>query len=117
MRSLLVFVPVLGAPLLHAPVLALDLFPRLKRPLDMGARVRGRRVFGDNKTVRGALFMIGGVVAAALLLSLWPTYWHALPGAVRDAGPLPLGLLIGLGVVVGELPNSFAKRQLGVAPG
>jgi hypothetical protein len=28
-----------------------------------------------------------------------------------------LGLLIGLGVVVGELPNSLLKRQLDVAPG
>jgi len=31
---------------------------------------------------------------------------------------LPLiGTLLGLGFVLGELPNSFIKRQLGVAPG
>src|SRR5919108_344738 len=36
MRVVWVFVPVLGAPILHAPVLALDLLPSFKRPLDGG---------------------------------------------------------------------------------
>ena len=60
MSGLLVFVAVLGAPILHAPVLALDLFKALKRPLDCGATIGGRRIFGDNKTWRGAIFMVGG---------------------------------------------------------
>lgn len=117
MSALWVFVPVLGAAALHGPVLAFDLFPSLKRPLDFGATVRGRRVFGDNKTWRGALFMTTGVVAAAALLSLWPWYWHKLPDGIRDAGPWVYGLLLGLGVVLGELPNSFLKRQLDIEPG
>lgn len=117
MSALWVFVPVLGAAILHAPVLTFDLFKPLKRPLDGGATFRGRRIFGDNKTWRGAIFMISGVVAAAALLSLWPWYWHHLPDAIQDAGPWVYGLLLGLGVVLGELPNSFIKRQLGIAPG
>ena len=84
MSALWVFVPVLGAAILHGPVLAFDLFKPLKRPLDFGATVGGGRLFGDNKTWRGALFMIAGVVAAAALLSLWPWYWHKLPQ--RDPG-------------------------------
>jgi len=115
--ALWVFVPVLGAPILHAPVLTFDLLKPLKRPLDLGASVDGRRLFGDNKTWRGALVMLAGVIAAALLLSLWPWYWHKLPHGIRDAGPLPFGVLLGLGVVLGELPNSFLKRSLGIAPG
>jgi CDP-diglyceride synthetase len=111
-HALWVFVPVLGAPLLHAPVLALDLLPGLRRPLD-----GGRGVLGDNKTWRGALVMTAGVALAAALLSLWPWYWRHLPDGIRDAGPWPFGLLLGLGVVVGELPNSFLKRRLGIAPG
>jgi CDP-diacylglycerol--serine O-phosphatidyltransferase len=107
---LLVFVPVLGAPLLHAPVLARDLLPELKRPLSS-------RLFGANKTWRGALFMTGGVIVAALLLSLWPAYWDALPDGIRDAGPPLFGLLLGLGIVLGELPNSALKRRAGIAPG
>jgi hypothetical protein len=115
--GLLVFVAVLGAPILHAPVLALDLFKPLKRPLDGGATIGGRRVFGDNKTWRGAIFMVAGPALAALALTRWPAFRDALPDAVADAPPLLWGALVGLGVVVGELPNSFLKRRLGIAPG
>jgi CDP-archaeol synthase len=117
LRSLLVFLPVVGAPVLHAPVLALDLVSALRRPLDFGATYRGRRLFGDNKTWRGALIMVGGVVLAAALLWQWPAYRHALPDDVEQASPALVGLLIGLGLVLGELPNSFVKRQLGIGPG
>jgi hypothetical protein len=117
LEAIWVFVPVLGAAIAHAPVLALDLLPALKRPLDGGARLRGRRLFGDNKTWRGALVITGGVLAATLLLSLWDWWWAELPAGIRDAGPVVYGLLLGAGVVVGELPNSFLKRQLDVPPG
>lgn len=117
MSALWVFVPVLGAAALHAPVLTFDLLRPLKRPLDGGATVGGRRVFGDNKTWRGALVMVTGVIAATALLSLWPWYWHHLPRGIQGAGPWVYGVLLGLGVVLGELPNSFLKRRLGVAPG
>lgn len=112
-----VVLPVLGAFFVHAPVMRYDVLRALKVPLDGGATCRGRRVFGDNKTWRGALAMGGGVCALALLLSLWPGYWSRLPAEIRAAGPLVFGLLLGAGTVVGELPNSFMKRQLGIAPG
>jgi hypothetical protein len=117
LSGLLVFVAVLGAPILHAPVLALDLFKGLKRPLDGGATIGGRRLFGDNKTWRGALFMVAGPTLAAVLLTRWPAYRDALPDAVSGASPVLWGALVGLGVVVGELPNSFLKRRLDIAPG
>ncbi|HYF25073.1 MAG TPA: CDP-archaeol synthase [Baekduia sp.] len=118
MEAILVFLPVLGAPLLHAPVLRFDLLPWLKRPLDGGATWRGRRLFGANKTWRGALCMVLGVLLATLLLeAAWPAWWEELPADLRDAGPAVVGTLVGLGIVLGELPNSFLKRQLDVAPG
>src|SRR5215212_7323404 len=116
-EAIWVFLPVLGTALAHAPVLALDLLKPLKRPLDGGAHFRGRRLFGDNKTWRGALVMTAGTVLATVLLSRWDWWWSQLPGGLRDAGPLLYGLLLGLGVVLGELPNSFLKRQLDIAPG
>jgi hypothetical protein len=112
-----VFLPVLGGALAHAPVLALDLLKPLKRPLDGGAGFRGRRVFGDNKTWRGAIVIVAGVAVTTLLLSQWDWWWGRLPADLRDAGALPYGLLLGLGVVLGELPNSFLKRRLDIAPG
>jgi hypothetical protein len=108
--------PVVVAALVHVLVLKFRWLELLRVPLDGGATWRGRRIFGDNKTVRGAVVMIGVATAAA-----------ALQGVVRvpsleyfDYGTanLPLlGLLMGIGFVVGELPNSFIKRQLDVAPG
>jgi hypothetical protein len=112
-----VFLPVLGGALAHAPVLSLDLLKGLKRPLDGGARLRGRRLFGDNKTWRGAIVVVAGVVVATVLLSRWDWWWSRLPGGLRDAGPLLYGVLLGAGVVIGELPNSFVKRQLDIEPG
>jgi hypothetical protein len=109
---LLVFLPVLGAPLVHGPVLALDLLAPLKRPLD-----GGRGWFGDNKTWRGALLMTGGVLLAAIALSAWDGWWGRLPDDIQAAGAPLYGLLLGLGIVIGELPNSFVKRRLGVVPG
>jgi CDP-2,3-bis-(O-geranylgeranyl)-sn-glycerol synthase len=112
-----VFLPVLGALIPHAPVLRLDLFPSLARPLDMGAWGGGRRVFGDNKTWRGALVMFTGTLVAAVLLTRWPPFRDRLPDDVRHASPVAYGALLGAGVVLGELPNSFLKRRLGIEPG
>lgn len=111
------FLPVLGGALAHAPVLSLDLLKPLKRPLDGGATFRGRRLFGDNKTWRGAIVIVAGVTLATLLLAQWDWWWERLPDGLSEEDPLPYGLLLGLGVVVGELPNSFLKRQLDIAPG
>ena len=109
--------PLLGSPLLHAPVLRYDLLRGLKRPLDGGRTVRGRRLFGDNKTWRGALVMTAGVVGASGLLWRAPRYRARLPAELRDADPLLVGGLLGAAMVVGELPNSLLKRQLGIEPG
>jgi acetylornithine deacetylase/succinyl-diaminopimelate desuccinylase-like protein len=114
-RALWAFLPVLGAYLAHAPVLRFDLLPALKRPLDGGATLRGRRLLGDNKTWRGALAMFTGVLAATVLLSRVPAYWGQLPDELRAAGPMTFGVLLALGVVLGELPNSFLKRRLDIA--
>lgn len=111
-----VFLPVLGAPVVHAPILRSDLMRAFKRPLDGGRTLRGRRVLGDNKTWRGALAMSGGVAAAAAVLSRWPWHRERLPRPLRRH-PLAYGVLLGLGIVVGELPNSMLKRQLDIPAG
>jgi CDP-diacylglycerol--serine O-phosphatidyltransferase len=106
----LVFLPVLGAPVLHAPVLRWDLARPLRRPIS-------ERLFGANKTWRGAVFMTAGPIAAAALAWRVPAYRRRLPPAVAAADPRLVGALLGTAVWVGELPNSFAKRRLGIPPG
>ena len=117
LKQLLLFTPILGAYLFHAPVLRFDLFRPLKLPLDCGASWRGKRWLGDNKTFRGALVMFMGTVVMAFLLRSYSPFWNTLPQPLQAAGPGLYGALLGLGMVVGELPNSFIKRQLDIQPG
>jgi len=103
--------------LAHAPVLRYGWLPGLARPLDGGRTLRGRRLLGDNKTWRGAIVMFSGVLAATLILSRLGAWTARLPAEVRATSPALLGTLLGAGTVLAELPNSFLKRQLGIAPG
>ncbi len=113
-------VPIIAAGLVHLLVLKLDLLPGLRRsPMDFGFTLRGRRLFGDNKTWRGAFVTIGTTTLAAWLLArVSECCWH-LPTLTPFASThsLAWGLLLGSGYIAGELPNSFAKRQIGIAPG
>jgi hypothetical protein len=117
MKAAWVFLPVLGSPVAHAPVLKWDLFKSLTTPVDGGRTFRGRRLFGANKTWRGALFMTAGPAVAAVALHRHEWYREKLPEEIREANPLLVGALLGASVFGGELPNSFAKRQLDIAPG
>jgi hypothetical protein len=108
--------PVVVAAIVHVIVLKFHWLESLRIPLDGRATWRGRRVFGDNKTIRGAVVMIGVSMIVAVLQGTlrMPALEYFDYGATNL---LLLGFLLGLGFVVGELPNSFIKRQLGVAPG
>jgi len=112
--------PVIIAGLLHVAVIRLDWIPALARlSLDAGYTVRGRRLLGDNKTVRGAVVMISSTIIAASALAWVGGELHrhlAVAELQRDHAAL-WGLLLGIGYVLGELPNSFLKRQLDIAPG
>lgn len=88
-------------------------------PIDGGRRFRGRRLFGENKTWRGVVIMAPATGAMFAIVAA------AIPGGAVAAGLWPLtlaqyaalGIWAGLGFMAGELPNSFLKRQLDVAPG
>jgi hypothetical protein len=112
-----VFLPALGAPLAHAPVLRFNLLPRFAQPIDGGRTFRGRRLLGANKTWRGAAVMFTGVLGATLALQRRRWYRKRLPAELRGVSPAVTGSLLGASVVLGELPNSFLKRQLDIAPG
>jgi CDP-2,3-bis-(O-geranylgeranyl)-sn-glycerol synthase len=115
------------AGLLHSAWLRSRVSRRLAIPLDGGRTLRGRRIFGDNKTLRGFVVMIPGAALSfaglASLLSLVvgrPASEAAVPASLWQlsvSGYAALGAWAGIGFMVGELPNSFVKRQLGVLPG
>lgn len=91
------------------------------QPVDGGLRLRGRRLFGDNKQVRG--FMMLPLAAAASFAAL-PALRDSLPNwLAAGLWQMPvthyavLGFSCGFAFMLAELPNSFLKRQLDVAPG
>lgn len=118
-QVLYLFAPLLVSAALSAVVHRCDLFPRLAKPIDGGAMLGGRRVFGDGKTWRGIVIAVIGSIATVLLQK------HVVGAqagslAVVDyahaSAPL-LGLAIGMGAMLGELPNSFVKRRLDIRSG
>jgi hypothetical protein len=91
---------------------------RFAVPLDRGRTIRGRRLFGANKTWRGLMVMVPatGLAFAAVALSIGDPasagLWDLTPAQYAL-----LGAWCGVGFMLGELPNSFVKRQLDIAPG
>lgn len=119
-QALWLVLPVLIAGLIHVAVIRLDLLPALARlPLDGHLTLRGRPLLGRNKTVRGALVMLvtSALVTALLAQVFAATQAHFAVATLQVDHPWAWGLLLGMGYCIGELPNSFCKRQLGIAPG
>jgi CDP-2,3-bis-(O-geranylgeranyl)-sn-glycerol synthase len=104
----------------HTAWLAAPSSRRFAVPLDGGRTFGGHRVLGDNKTIRGFLVMVPATgLAFGLLSSALIAFPSGLSGlwALTPPEYALLGAWGALGFMAGELPNSFVKRQLGIAPG
>ena len=117
-RVLHLFAPLFVAAALSGAVIRYDLVHALRRPIDGGRSWRGRRLLGDSKTWRGVVVAVVGCAAAALVQK--PLAAHVPAVCLidyRDVEPLWFGAAMGAGAMLGELPNSFVKRRLGIPPG
>ena len=117
LQALILFAPLLVSAALSGMVMRLDLFPALKAPVDAGRTVRGRPLFGANKTWRGFAVAVAGSVAAVAIERAIPFPRWMCVVDYGSINPAAFGAALGLGAMLGELPNSFVKRQLGIAPG
>ncbi|HEX2269662.1 MAG TPA: CDP-archaeol synthase [Pyrinomonadaceae bacterium] len=120
-RGLFLILAFVVAGLLHSLWMKNRFSQTFAIPLDGGRMFRGRRILGENKTLRGFVVMIPAATLAfaaiGALLSLPEgvppvTLWQLTP-----TGYAALGAWAGFGFMPGELPNSFVKRQLGILPG
>ena len=119
---LLVCSPAIFAGIFHMVVVKYNWFCFLSYPLDHKKTFRGKRIFGDNKTYRGLVAMV--LLAAAFswyyqyfLMSYKSVFEHNLLWLDSAFAWFQYGVLFGVGYVVGELPNSFYKRQKDIQPG
>lgn len=93
---------------------------RFRIPLDLGGTFRGKRIFGNNKTLRGFMVIVPATACSFLILGTIVSnhpYLSARLWALSPGSYALLGFVAGFGFMIGELPNSFIKRQLGIGPG
>lgn len=112
--------PVLVAGLGQVLVLKTGLLPGLAAPLDRGLHWHGKPLLGPRKTWRGVIVMtllsalVAGAQAGAARRSERLRAFS--PFDYERINPWLLGLALGLGYCLAELPNSFVKRRLDIAP-
>jgi hypothetical protein len=112
--------PLLVGLAAHGMCIKLGWLRLLARPIDAGATLRGRRLFGANKTYRGVVAVALGTAAGfGLQMALHrggvARGWELLD--YGSAAVVGVGLATGAAAMLAELPNSLLKRQLGIAPG
>ncbi len=96
-----------------------------KVPMDFGKTLSdNKRIFGDNKTWKG---FFGYILLNTICAILWGAVCQA--AGIEELNffyvnnkntflfNLLIGILLGLGYALFELPNSFLKRRLGITPG
>jgi cell division protein FtsW (lipid II flippase) len=91
------------------------------QPLDGGLTLRGRRIFGENKMLRGLMVMPFAAASTFFFLGgareQFPSWLAAGTWDLTPSEYALLGLACGLAFMISELPNSFLKRQLDVPLG
>jgi CDP-diacylglycerol--serine O-phosphatidyltransferase len=109
--GLFLTIPLVVSGILHMAVVRKDVLGFLKKPVSLSA-------FGPNKTWRGFVVMpvltIIGVVIAKLVE---PAFGDGLLVRLTSESTWLIGTALGLAYVASELPNSYVKRRIGIAPG
>lgn len=116
------FIPAGIANMIPVPIAKLPILSRLDAPLDFGATLGGKRVFGPHKTWRG---LIAGILAAVLAVWIqqWAVReygWFSATAAEFDYISLPvwlLGTALAVGALGGDAVKSFFKRRRDIGPG
>jgi len=119
-QCLLITLPIILSGLFFIFTLKRNYFDWLKIPIDCGLTIRGKRLFGANKTLRGFIIMpivtFSTVILMSYLIKLFNIDTEII---IFDYNFFESykALIYGFAYPLGELPNSFIKRQLDIKPG
>jgi len=97
------------------PVLVKGIFKKLAFPVDFNKKIKGKRIFGKNKTFRGLLLgVLAAILVAYIQFMLYsnPFFKSISLHDYSQTNILLLGFLMGIGVLTADLANSFIKRRL-----
>jgi hypothetical protein len=112
------FTPLFAGLVLHGFCLRFGWLASLAVPIDAGATLRGQPLFGSSKTYRGMLAVaLGSATGYATQGAFFPELQPPELRELTTAGLLLFGFAVGGASMLGELPNSLLKRQLGIEPG
>lgn len=117
--SINLIIPLTIAAILSFVLVKKDYWSVLDLPIDFGRTLFGRRIFGKSKTWRGLLSMT--LFTVLLCMIFFPVFDLVLPEyclvGCDFSSAAVVGLVLGAGHALGELPNSFLKRRLGIVSG
>jgi CDP-2,3-bis-(O-geranylgeranyl)-sn-glycerol synthase len=83
-----------------------------KKPLDLEKKFRGKRILGKGKTIIGTLAgIIVGSIAGLLFSLIFPQVFDLIPNYYL------LILILAIGAMLGDIVESFIKRQAGIESG
>lgn len=95
-----------------------DCCEALNKPVDNGITLRGKRLFGGNKTWRGLVFGVGAAGLVGLLQFALEYFGLVEIKELNGIGAyLLFGVLSGLGALLGDIAESFIKRQFNIESG
>lgn len=107
-----------------SPVFAnrVPILQKLGMPIDGGRTFRGKRIFGDHKTLRGLLAgTLFGFLTTTLQMFLFDnfSFFENISRSVDYSSPVVLlmGAALGFGALAGDAIKSFFKRQFSVPSG
>jgi len=96
-----------------SPAFLAGVAKRRFHPVDCGKKLRGKRIFGDGKTIEGTAFgLLCGTLMAVLIGIVASGTSYAL-----GVDYLMLGLLMSVGTLLGDMLGSFIKRRIGIKRG
>lgn len=118
MQILTLVFPLLFSGLVLIFVLKLKLFKRLDMPLDLGFSLRENRILGDNKTFRGvAVMVIASIFTSVILYFGYKNGFELYINPIFSNSPVLIGIIYSFPYILGELINSFVKRQMNIPAG
>ena len=102
-----------------------NILSNLKKPIDNNIKLKdGKRMFGDNKTLKGFIgYIVFNIIFSCIfgiiykIIKLENLDYFYLNHNNTIMYNILIGFLLGLFYALFELPNSFIKRRIGIEPG
>jgi CDP-2,3-bis-(O-geranylgeranyl)-sn-glycerol synthase len=103
-----------------SPIIGKNILKSLAKPIDFGLTLRGRRLFGDHKTIRGFLLAIitGAFLGFVQYLIKDVNFFNSISYIDYTLGiSILVGAVFGFAALFGDALKSVIKRQFDILPG